>query len=153
MHSEDLETAGAVYQLIMDEAYYTRIQPPLVADDYVAFLKRYYSRCVLEDPNGEWVDSRYEAAWGNARWISHLWHDPGVARPVLSDLKEWLLNLYREGDEHVRTSLITGTLEHLFEESELAVFFSDWRSNPLTGSAYQEALSYAQQLRKDKGPS
>ena len=65
MGSEDIEVLGFTDAMIHDGRF--RIDPPLGVEDYVAWIKRYYGRCFLENPNGTWSDSSYSAGWDVVR--------------------------------------------------------------------------------------
>jgi hypothetical protein len=43
-----------------------------------------------------------------------LWRDSSAPREIVKELKDWLGRLYVEGDEKLRTCIVTATLEHLF---------------------------------------
>jgi|SRR5208337_1712163 len=143
LQSQDLEVLGAVHCLIMDKTIYLRIQPQLSIEDYHLFSMHYLGRCIRENPDGEWAESRYLAGGTLVNWFVHLWNDKAVPRHIVKELKDWLAKLYREGNEEIRTAIITATLEHLFEHKKIAKYFEDWRNDPILGSAYDEALGYA----------
>jgi hypothetical protein len=150
MKSSDMETLGALVELITNKRYYTNIDPPLSLDNYHPFMTHYYERCFRENPQGEWVDSRYSAGSSFVNWFTGLWNDPEVPRNTISDLKALLAKLYLEGDEDLRVSIITATLEHLFENPQILNFFSDWREQPILRIAYDEATEYAKYFREQK---
>ena len=150
MKAEDIEILGAVYELITNERYYPRIRPALGFADYHPFVMHYYERCLREDPKGAWSDSRYSAGWALTSWFQGLWRDSTIPRSALLDLKAWLARLYKQGDEDLRTCLITATFEHLFKNREIAKYFEDWRRDPDLASAFDEASGYARQLRTQK---
>jgi hypothetical protein len=142
MDAPDIEAQGALLDLLMNRSHYLRIDPPLSFEDYHIFVMRYYERCFREDPDGEWSDTRYTAGWGLVNWFKGLWFDSNVPRSALGELKDWLARLYREGDEDVRTCLVTATLEHLFEERDIARFFADWKDDDVLRTAFEEAMDW-----------
>jgi hypothetical protein len=150
MEAEDIEALGALYEFLTDKRFYTRISPPLNFEDYHPFIMGYYERCFQEDPEGEWCNSRYSAGRDLVNWFKGLWQDSSVPRSALSELKEWLARLYKQGDEKLRVCLITATLEHLFEDRKIAKYFADWRTDPILAPAYDEALGYATHFRKQR---
>ncbi|OGP62907.1 MAG: hypothetical protein A2169_00475 [Deltaproteobacteria bacterium RBG_13_47_9] len=154
MQSQDIEVLGAVYHLIIDKRYYLRIEPPLVVKDYLPFIKHYFERCFREIPQDssdfKWAHSRYSAGWELASWFVNLWNDEGVPRSMLLEIKDWLAEIYKDGDEQLRVCIITATLEHLFETKEIARFFADWRKDLILRPGYDEAAKYSKHLR-DKG--
>jgi hypothetical protein len=130
MGSANIEVLGAAYVLILKPQHYNRITPPLTFDDYHTFVRHYHERCFLENPQGEWCNSRYEAGWNLANWFARLWRDQSVPRSALEELKTWLAKLY------------TATLEHLFETPELAEFFAEWKSDPILSVAHEAAMEW-----------
>jgi hypothetical protein len=150
MQSTDIEVLGAVYALIVKREHYRRIDPPLTVEDYYSFLKHYFTRCFVENPDGEWAHTRYAAGWDLVNWFVHLWQDTSVPRRILHELKEWIAKLYKEGTEELRVAIITATLEHLFEYHEIEKYFGDWQQDKILKSAYEEAAAYATQLKKEK---
>jgi hypothetical protein len=138
----DLEVQGALYSFLSEASFYTRIVPPLSTGDYQEFALHYWERCMRENPDGEWADTRYGAARALTAFIKNLWETEENGE-LLKEIKIWLERMYREGDEDMRTCLETGTLEHLFVNPEIAAFFADWLDDPLLGEAFNQALNCA----------
>ena len=61
MESSDIEILGLTHHLLSDRRF--RIEPPISLSKYVEFTKHYCERCLRENPDGEWSDSRYSAGW------------------------------------------------------------------------------------------
>lgn len=148
MSSGDIEVLGAVYTFIMDSKNSQRVDPPLLYDDYQRFLLNYYERCLREDPQSSWADSRYSAGWDLVNWFSYIWQDNNIPRSGVAELKQLLARLYREGDEKLRTCIVTATLEHLFEQKSIRKYFQDWRNAPVLGTAYQQAIEWVNSGQK-----
>lgn len=146
MQSADIEILGATYALISDVHHLSRIDPPLSLADTHPFMRHYYDRCLREDPDGEWSDSRYSAGWDLVSWFGSLWKDPAVPRQVLKDFKEWLATLYREGDKDLRECIVTATLEHICEDPNIAKYFADWKLDPELEVAYRKAMLWSEKL-------
>jgi hypothetical protein len=138
--SDDVEILGFTSAMIHDARF--RINPPLMPDEYRAFVMHYYERCLKEDPKGKWADSRYSAGAALVNIFASLWRDSYVPREVVKELKDWFSRLYVEGDESVRACLVTSTLEHLFEQKDIRDFFADWRTHPVLGIAHREASQW-----------
>ncbi len=150
MQSSDIEVLGAVRYLILDKRYFKKIRPPLELKDYQKFLLHYYERCIRENPDGEWSETRYEAGWALVNWFVNLWDDPSVSRRFVEEIKAWMAKLYKDGNEEIRKCLITATLEHLFEKKKIAKYFSDWCEDDILRSGYDEALNYSKELQTGK---
>ena len=108
MRTDDIESMGAIYSLIT--AHFSRIHPPLEFNTYYPFALRYFERCLVENPQSEWAETRYGAGNNIIGWFVWCWRDP-VQRPSTAPaLKQWLATLYVSGDSEVRTCLIHATL-------------------------------------------
>jgi len=138
--SDDIEILGFTSALIHDARF--RIEPPFTPNEYKDFLTHYYERCLKEDPKGEWADSRYSAGSTLMNIFASFWTDSAVPREIVKELKDWLGRLYAEGDEKLRTCIVTATLEHLFEQKDIREFFADWKKHPLLAVAHKEASEW-----------
>lgn len=138
----DVNVLGAVYAFITNPQASQHIDPPLLFEDYYAFLTMYYARCLKEDPQSAWADSRFSAGLDFVNWFASLWHDTTIPRSSLTDLKNWLGGIYREADEALRVSIVQATLEHLFEQNSIREFFSEWKNDPVLQVAYSEAIQW-----------
>jgi len=108
------------------------------------YVMEYFGRCLRENPDGEWSDSRYSAGGTLVNIFAGLWRDSSVPREALQELKAWLGGLYKEGSEEVRTCIVQATLEHLFEQKEIRDLFSDWMNDPVLAIAHSEASEWYQ---------
>ena len=144
MNHGDIEVLGAVYAFITDERRSKVIEPSLQFEDYYQFVTRYYERCLREDPKSKWADSRYSAGHDLVGWFVSLWNDKEVPKSAIANLKAWLAQLYREGDEALRNCLVTATLEHLFEHQKIRKYFADWEGDPVLGAAFAGAKEWVQ---------
>jgi len=144
MKAEDLGAQGALYAYVMDSSYSKRIEPGLTFDDYHRFVMRYFERCIEENPDDEWANSRWDAARDFVSWFRGLWKDPDVPRAALTDLKKWIGEIYKGGDDDIKRCVVDGALEHLFEDSDIARFFGEWKEDGSLIKAYEEALEWKQ---------
>lgn len=141
MKETDLEVLGVLYAFITEAS--ERVTPSLEFDETFDFVLMYYTRCLKDDvTRREWASTRYTAGRDLVNWFAALFNDPSVPRPYLSKLKGWMGELYREGNQDLRTCLVTATLEHLFEQGKIRRFFEDWKSDPVLTVAYEEALEW-----------
>jgi len=140
--SSDIEILGFTHGLIHNGRF--RIEPALSLTEYKEFVKHYFERCLREDPQGEWSDSRYSAGGDLVNIFARLWRDSCAPRETLKELKVWLGDLYKEGDEKIRTCIVTATLEHLFEQKDIRLFFSDWKDDKVLAVAHREASEWYQ---------
>jgi hypothetical protein len=140
MASTDIEILGFTSALLSNRCF--RVEPPITLEDYIQFAKHYYERCLRENPDGEWSDSRFSAGTDLVNIFANLWRDSSVPRPVLVDLKSWLGRLYKEGDPDLRIGMVQATLEHLFEQEQIREFFSDWRDDEVLATAHDEASEW-----------
>ncbi len=143
MGMRDIEVQGAVFYLITEPQHSARVRPKLTFQDYRKFVLDYLGRCVMEDPQSEWADSRWEACYDLGKWFSVLWSDQSVDRSALDDFKSVIQKLYLAGDLKTRQAIINGTLEHLFEEPSVRDFFAGWRVTPELQKAFDEAAKWS----------
>jgi len=143
MQSNDVEVLGAVYSLFMEPRYYRRIQPSLTIDDYRKFVLPFLQRCILDNPQGDWSLTRYEAAWCAEDWFTQLWNDKHVPRRELSRMKAWLVKMYMDNGGEVRQCIVTAVLEHLFERTDIRRFFSDWQKDPVLRGAFSASTAWS----------
>lgn len=141
MRSGDIEVLGALYHLITDRRFSSRIEPPLSFDEYQSFARHYFGRCFREDPAGAWSNSRYSAGWDLVNWVASLWKDK-QHRNAVDQWKQWLADMYKQGDDALRTCIVTATLEHLFEQRGIQKYFVDWTADPVLARAYGEAAEW-----------
>jgi len=140
MVSGDIEILGFTHHLVSNQRF--RIEPPISLTEYVEFTKHYCERCLRENPDGEWSDSRYSAGGDLVNIFASLWRDSSVPRPVLEGLKVWIGHLYKEANPKIRTCIVHATLEHLFEQKQIRKFFSDWQKDEGLAVAYEEASEW-----------
>lgn len=152
MQSDDLEVLGTLYNFISGpdtDQSRERIVPSLDYCDYYRFLTHFFDLAIrtnLDNSNPEltndWVYSRYEAARELYDWFTEVWVDKEAPRDVQIEIKKWIGNFYKDGNLEIRTCLVNGTLEHLFENPEIAEFFSDWKEDKILMRAYSEAMEW-----------
>lgn len=140
MNSSDLETQGAAMYVICNR--YPQVSPPLEGRPIWDFAERYFVRCMLEDPRGEFAENRYQAGDTLVHWFKGLWKDTEVPREVIEGLKKMLAALYLRGDEALKEAVVNATLEHLFEVREIAQYFEDWKSDPVLATAHELAIEW-----------
>jgi hypothetical protein len=140
IHSSDIETLAFVHNLLSETRF--RVEPAISIAEYIDFTKRYYERCIRENPDGEWSVPRYIAGGELVNIFAALWRDPSVPRSVLEDLRTWLANFYKSGDSDLRTCLVQATLEHLFEQEQIREFFADWLNDEVLAVAHAEASEW-----------
>jgi hypothetical protein len=138
MSSEDIEVLGFVYSNLGDRRF--RIEPQLSLDEYLGFVRHYYERCFVENPDGEWSDSRYSAGWDLVNVLAFQWENSDLPESTMAEWKSWLAEIYKRGSEEVRTCIVNATLEHLLEKGAFRKFFADWVQDPVLRKPYEEAL-------------
>jgi hypothetical protein len=141
--SADIDVLGLLYGYVSNPSYSTRVAPPLSAAEFVTFMLRYFERCFKENPESKFADSRYEAGWDLVGNFIGLWRAESTARDECTRIKAWLAEQYRVGDEEVRRCIVDATLEHLFENREIADYFGDWRQQQSLKRAYDEAMEWS----------
>jgi hypothetical protein len=137
MRDDRFEVVGAVYDYLDLGRQLGTVTPSLPRDEFVAGLERFLERCLREDSSGEWVLTRYEAAWEIMRWFICLWKDESTEE--LARFKKWLARLYLTHDRDVANALTCGALEHIFENRKAMRYFKDWEKHPLLRREYKAA--------------
>lgn len=150
MQDEDVEALGALFHFLSKPEMYSRIVPYLTYEDHHDFWLRYFEKCLLEDPDGDWADSRYGAGNTLTNLFIELWKDNQVPRKKLLEIKRWLGKLYKSSNDEVRLAIVQGTLEHLFEYPELRKYFAEWKKDPALRTAYSEALDWPRYGRSER---
>lgn len=141
MQNDDIEVMGALWdKIVSEDSVVRRIEPTLVLEEAERFIMRYFERVVLENPDGEWSDSRYSIL----TTIASFFQDASADRddPFLADLKVFLARMYIEGNSEIRNAIVTGALEHIMEQRRWREFYKDWCDDPILGQAYNEALEW-----------
>ncbi len=139
----DIEAMGALYSFLNSAQFRRRIDPGVSSAEHREFVLRYFSRCLTEDPTGDWSDSRYQVCRDFVALFRKAWADRSVSREEADHLKAWMEAEYRNGGLDVKTALINGAFEHLFESLDIAEYFGDWRMNEAMADAYARALEWA----------
>jgi hypothetical protein len=140
MATTDLEAMGALYALLSEPAQVARIRPPIDKLEVSAFLRHYFERCITENPQSEWADSRYSAGWDIAGLLKHWTKSKDLDSNELAEWARWLGELYKKGDDAIQLSIETATLEHVLDEPEVAELFADWLSDPTLAEGYRRSL-------------
>lgn len=144
MKSDDLEALGALYTFVMKADYASRIQPALSVSEVWEFISRYFERCFRENPTDEWAHGRYNAGWDLASWLGKVWKDDSFTTEARTKIKQWLATQYKNGDTDIKRAIVDATLEHLFENREIARFFGDWSKDPDLSVAFMEAAEWVE---------
>jgi hypothetical protein len=133
MQSDEIEVLGFVENVVDCGKF--RIEPVLPPQEYLAFRKNYVRRCLIENPDGDWSDSRYSISDVLIGLIVEIWQNDANQQAV-ADLKKWLADLYKSGDNGIRICIENGTLEHL-PRTIRPKLLSDWKRDPDLRQAYE----------------
>jgi hypothetical protein len=139
MKTDDIHAMGALYHLLSEVTQCSRIHPPPSRDEVVPFLRRYFSRCINEDPQSAWADSRHSAGWDLANLLRC--HEKTSENEELLEWSDWLADLYRAGSSAVRLAVETAILEHILDKEELRRSFSGWLKDPELAPAFGRSMS------------
>ncbi len=150
MESSDIEVLGAVYSIISEVRTFSKVSPPPDAAKCDRFALSYIERCIRHDPHGEWASTRYEAAYDATSWFEALWAETAGTSAVLSDLRETLARLTMECDAAVQDCIVTGVLEHLFQNRKIQKFFAGWAEREVLKDSYKEGCELASGFLKFK---
>jgi hypothetical protein len=140
--AKDIEVQGALCSYLLDRDHSSRVNPSLEFSDFHPFVSNYFLRCVSEDPQGQWSDTRYGAAMALANWFKALKNDQTVPRQALSEIKQSMQNLWDRADQAVRDGILNGALEHIFEDHDARQLFDDWRQHPKYADLHKAACDW-----------
>jgi hypothetical protein len=139
MSSESISIRGAIYDYVSDASYSKFIDPHMTFDDYFDFVVPYLLDCIKSNVDSEWAHSRYIAGHELVGWIKDFWKKD-APKKKLDAFKKTLATRFKEGDDGIKDAIINAVLEHLFENSGIRKFFSDWREDPELKQAYEDAM-------------
>lgn len=143
MKSEDINILGAVSFILLNDKLYALIEPKLRIQEYQPFLLKYWIRCLVEDPQGEWCESRDTAAHSFSHWFKRLWTDPQVPRTIFIDMKLSLEKLFMQKEKAVRDTITSSILEPLFQDHSIQELFANWKTDEGLRAAYIIADEWA----------
>lgn len=148
MRAEDIEALGALSKFIREASYFAKISPPISFEEYKDFFLHYYRKCIIENPDNDWSDNRYVAGHDFMTWFLWMWDNEEIPRSALAQIRDWLGDLYKSGDDEIRLAIVNAILEHLFEKHAISEYFKIWQSDPILNVAYSEAQSWVEGLNK-----
>lgn len=141
----DVEIAGAAHAYLEKPRHSARVTPPLSDDEFSQLSVEYLKRCLLGAQEGEWVQSRFEAAWALVSWLARHAKQPN-AKAV--DFVRWLGDSYK-ANPRLRNVVITGLLEHVLGSKDVDRLFASWERDP----ELAQALSSAREWKAGEGKS
>lgn len=141
----DAEIAGAAYAYLEKSRHSARVTPPLSEDEFAQLSLEYFKRCLLGSQEGEWVQSRFEAAWALVSWLAR---QAKQSSATAADFVRWLGDSYKAYPE-LRNVVITGLLEHVLGSKDVDRLFTSWERDP----ELAQALSSAREWRAGGGRS
>ena len=140
MKSDNLEVLGTVHSYVDDRSYSSKISPPFALKDFLELQKKYFSRCILENPEQPWVHNRAEAILDLIQWFYEFWNHPDITQGLLDDFNSWIAKLYKEGDKDVKDEIVHVVFLHLFEDKKVKKLFANWKDDPDLKEAYLKAV-------------
>lgn len=149
--SSDMETLGALVELITDKKYFKYIKPALEFKDYYPFLFNYYLTCITNKYDGEWVHSNYMAAYELKNFIEGIWDDKQLSEYEKNKLRKEIKNKLEQitltADKNLKEILINGLFEHLFDNKAIKNYFKDWKHKKNLKSFYEYALNKSKTIK------
>jgi hypothetical protein len=143
--SDDPEILGAVVELVGQHS--ELIDPPLSPMDVGELLMRNFSvalRLRPLPPVGSHAFSAYEAARELGGWFeAEMSFADGRAEEEAYAMAQRLAAEFKSADDEGKNCMVTGLLEHLFENEKLKALFTTWKDDPELWEAYQASLQWA----------
>ncbi|HYM62872.1 MAG TPA: hypothetical protein VEZ11_18445 [Thermoanaerobaculia bacterium] len=119
----------------------TRIEPAPPPEEIADLMRRYFVRCIDENPRpGEYLHGGYEAAWDLAQYLKR-WAILGLSAPIEATAAD-LAAIYARSDDAAKNRVICGVLEHAFEEPRIRPFFEHWSRDLDLRDAYRLATEW-----------
>lgn len=143
----DLEAKGALFQFLEEESFWNRIAPAIAHELLDRCYVGYLEQCVIEGRESDWCHSRYLACADLNQMVSEQlgWGEPVAVAAALGLLER----LYRHPDSAVKTAVVNGCLEHLFEDEAIRAHFEGWRADPELAMAYDRAMAWQRRTKAD----
>ena len=142
MRHDDLEVQGQVYELLRDRRKLLRVVPPLDEREYRTFYRTHMVAVMGAELEPLSDLNNFAPAWDIAGWLRSLVDDSAVTPKTLDEFVDWLAAVYISSSPKVRTVLVTGALEHLFEDRRIRKLFAAWKSHPQLSAAYADAMMW-----------
>jgi len=146
VESEDIEMQGIAYRIF--DQFPFLIGYKYKKNEYIDFMILFLRRCLLENPDGDFSESRYSAAHSIVSIYRALAKDRSENSLELIKIRDILKNMYCDGSEDVKAAVINGVLEHLFLEKTIRMEFEGWKRDRCLRSAYLQAIEYGKQQQK-----
>lgn len=141
----EIDIQSELFSFVMSPENVVRIHPKLTFEDYQLTALTYLKRCIIDDPPESIAHSRVTACYEFVGYFKWIWQDPFMREAGAQVAKEWVRELYIQGDSDRRLAIIQGALEHLFENHAIREFFSDWKADkPEIREAYEQASEWSE---------
>lgn len=138
--NDNLEVKGIVYSILTDKDRYSRLSHPIDSKFSFQFCLDFLLLCMTNSHDGDWVLTRYTAAYELLRLYSHISNESDGRK--IKVIKKRLEDIYISGAEKDRRVIVNGFLEHLFENVEYRKHFIDWNDHPILQTPYREAMAW-----------
>lgn len=136
--NSNVQIAGAAYAYLEKPRHSARVTPPLSKDEFAQLSVEYFKRCLLGAQEGEWVQSRFEAAWALVSWLAQQAKQPS---DMVTDFVRWLGDSYKVSPE-LRDVIITGLLEHVLGSKDVDRLFTSWERDLELAQALRSAREW-----------
>lgn len=141
----EVDIQSELFSFVMNPENVGKIRPSLTLEDYQLIALTYLKRCIIEDPAESIAHSRWTACYEFVSYFKWIWQDPSMRDAGAQVAKQWVRELYMQGDADRRLAIVQGTLEHLFENPSIREFFSDWTvDKPEIRAAYEQASEWSE---------
>ncbi|MCP4344847.1 MAG: hypothetical protein GY795_04890 [Desulfobacterales bacterium] len=141
MESDNIEILGSIFYILDQRNNLIESFPPM--EKTIKFYIHYFRRCLIENPQSDWADNRYIAAYNLMRLYKALRKDNCVPLTFLEDIRAMIIDVYKTGNKEVKESIIGGILEHLFEDKDIQLEFDEWKNDSELSKAYFKALEWS----------
>lgn len=109
----DIESQGALYVFLTESRFSRLLENRPSFGRTMDFLIQYFGRCIVDNPNGEWSDSRYSAARDIVNWVGNWVLDESLDRDPIQRFFYWIKEMKKHQDPDVQLCIEVGILEKL----------------------------------------
>lgn len=102
IHGDDPDALGLAYSIMLDEQRHKYIEPAFQWAEVSSLLQVYFRKCIFQDYESEWADSKVTAMYDCLSWLRATWDES--EEDVRRSWRAWLQEVAEE-DIEVATRL------------------------------------------------
>lgn len=120
---KDFDIRGVAFDFLHSPSS-KKLRPSMTRERAHGLSRNYLAQCIIADPDGDWCESRYQAAWTASSIIVASWDE--MESSEKDEWVEWIKGLCLSKEPGVRQACETGLLEHVLHVSSIRKRFLSW---------------------------